>query len=383
MLEKKDIKEPWEPERGLDDPVLMYVLSFLYDDTCISLPIFQGRKLLALCKELNIQPIVYEKLKSSSDDSLKDKPWFRALRVESLKIAGASSYRQQTIERVVGTLHQAGIKPILLKGPALGNTVYPRMHWRTSSDIDLLIDPKEWEVANESLIKLGYQSSPCLNWGYLSFEKSYTPTNYYPESPLIELHLRLNNRPLLCVFSYQELVENAVQTTIGNQVVWIPERIDHFIYLCVHRVGHFPQDRRFAWLLDLFYLSRSFSESDWQKVVDLALKKEVATILKICLDDLYLVFKISAPDAALAVLEKRVASGNEASVRYVRQRYSKAQDLLNRWLEIPSFRAKFAYLWRWVIPPKSYMSASFKSEHVLLQHVERFMKGIRKYFGVG
>jgi hypothetical protein len=381
MHPKRNLKELWEPEQGLEDPVLQHALFYLHGDIEVPLSNCDGDRFLDLCKKLNIQPIVYEKLKAGSKGSFVNEPWFTHLRLESLKIAGACAYRQQTLARVVGSMQQAGMKPILLKGPALGNTVYPRVHWRTSHDIDLLIDPEDWDSANECLTQLGYQSAPCLNWGYLSFEKCYSASENYPESPLIELHLRLNNRPLLCVFSYQELLEKAVKISIENEAVWIPDKVDHFIYLCVHRAGHFPQDRRFAWLLDLFYLGQSFSANDWQKVVELAIDKEVATILKVCLEDVNRVLKFGAPEKVMFDLQKQVASGRETSAGYLEQRYSKAHDLVNRWLEIPTAKAKFSYLWRWIFPPNSYMAASFQSKHTLLRHGERIVKGVRKYFG--
>lgn len=380
MRQSKDPKELWEPRRGLEDPVLRYVLSFLVKSDCPPLQGDQGDRILDQCKALNIQPIVYESLKEDSDKDLNDSTWFQTLRVESLKIAGACSYRQQTIHRIVKALHRAGTKPILLKGPALAHTVYPHAHWRTSFDIDLLINASEWGTANEVMLELGYQSSTCLNWGFLSFEKSYAPSETYPEAPLVELHLRLNNRPALCVFSYQELLVNATLMDLLGEHVLIPNKIEHFIYLCVHRIGHFPEDRRFAWLMDLYFLSRTFSDQEWEQLVELADVKKVVNILRVCLEDLNHVLQLEIPGSVRSTLDKRSADEGEESSRYLYQRYSKAHDLVNRWLEIPSTKTKLAYLWRWIFPPKSYMNASFKSKHGLLQHMERILKGIRKYF---
>lgn len=360
--------------------MLRYVLSFLVKSDCPSLLGDHGDRILDQCKALNIQPIVYESLKADSGKDVNLSTWFQTLRVESLKIAGACSYRQQTIHRLAKALHRAGTKPILLKGPALAHTVYPHAHWRTSVDIDLLIDDSEWETANEVLLSLGYRSNPSLNWGYLSFEKSFIPSESYPEAPLVELHLRLNNRPALCVFSYQELLENAEQIAFLDEKVRIPNKMEHFVYLCVHRIGHFPEDRRFAWLMDLYFLSRTFSDQEWEQLVELADVKQVLSILRVCLEDLNHVLKLEIPDTVRRTLDKRSVDEGEESSRYLYQRYSKAHDLVNRWLEIPTTKTKLGYLRRWIFPPKSYMNASFKSKHGLLQHMERVLKGIRKYF---
>lgn len=376
-----EFKEFWIPKQGLQDPVLQYLLSMILKEGCPDDSCEDGQRLLELSRELNVQPIVYEVLKTEATAEQSEQTWFQQLRIDSLKIAGACSLRQKTIQKLTQVLHQAGIKPILLKGPALAWTVYPQTHWRTSYDVDFLIHPSDWDAASDLMVEMGYQSHPCLNWGYLSYEKSFFPSDDYPEAPLIELHLRLNNRPDLCVFSYDELLKSADRISIHGEEILIPDKVEHFIYLCIHRIGHYPNDRRFAWVMDLALLSRQFTEDEWKKLIELSIQKRVSRIVKVCLDDVILVLQITIPDFVMHGISGEGSVNREPSSKYLHQRYSKIHDLFNRWLEIPTARRKLAYLLRWIFPPRSYMNKFYQSRYILLQHFERLYKGVRKYFG--
>ncbi|MGE0487976.1 MAG: nucleotidyltransferase family protein [Vulcanimicrobiota bacterium] len=76
--------------------------------------------------------------------------------------------RRQTVE-LVTELNQVGVVPILLKGAALANFVYPDPALRPMSDIDLLIAPADWEVAWQRLEQLGWRY-----WGWASHTYTFS-----------------------------------------------------------------------------------------------------------------------------------------------------------------------------------------------------------------
>jgi hypothetical protein len=61
-----------------------------------------------------------------------------------------------TLEHIHAVLAPKGIRPVVLKGPHLAHTVYPRSDDRTWTDLDLLVAPAEFPAALEALVASGY-----------------------------------------------------------------------------------------------------------------------------------------------------------------------------------------------------------------------------------
>jgi hypothetical protein len=69
----------------------------------------------------------------------------------------------------------------------------------------------------------------------------------------------------------------------------------------------------------------------------------------------------------------------EPSAIYTKDRRSKGGDFFRRWMEIPSFKDKGAYLLRWLCPPQDYMDHVYGRKHPLRQYGDRIRCGIKKY----
>jgi hypothetical protein len=84
-------------------------------------------------------------------------------------------FLQLISQRVTAILADAGIRSTVLKGPLLGENIYGDPGRRLSSDIDLLVSPKELQTAVEVVGALGYE----------------TPTDYVQDCGLPLLHFVL------------------------------------------------------------------------------------------------------------------------------------------------------------------------------------------------
>jgi len=60
-----------------------------------------------------------------------------------------------TIE-VVGALREAGLEPVLLKGPVIARWLYDGPGERTYDDVDLLLGPRDFEAGTQVLARLGF-----------------------------------------------------------------------------------------------------------------------------------------------------------------------------------------------------------------------------------
>ena len=372
--------EFWMPEKGLEDPCFRGVLDFWFHRNLNVFDNSNPKEILELTRKLNIQSVIYSLLRKRGISLANGHETFQILRKEALQIAGACAYRHHTIEMLSNRFDRAGIKPIWIKGPSLACTVYPYSDWRTYKDFDLLIAPDDWNVAVQVMEDHGYSSTTCLNWGFFSFEKSFRALDDIPESVDVELHCRLSNRARLCVFSFDELTEDASDASSLSFPFLIPHPVKHFIFVCLHRIGHHPHDRRFTWLMDMMYLVNQFSDNDWEKVIEYSKSKKVSKIILQSLIEVKDIFPVIIPGEVINGLKKQSGSQLEPSEVFLTTHRSKWIDLWTRWWEMPGAFKKIDYLLHWMIPPDNYMDENFGRKSFLEQHKDRFLKALKKYF---
>lgn len=373
--------EYWMPEKGIEDSCFKRLLDFWFHDSRAIFDATEHEQILKLVSELNVQPIIYQLTRQRKIKSSGDLPWMNVVRTQALQIAATCAYRHHILKELSNLFYQSGICPIWLKGPGLGNSVYPRPEWRTYKDFDLLIAPSQWSKAVHLMNNAGYNSARCLNWGFLSFEKSFHPINDIPGSVDVELHYKLSNRPRLNIFSYEELLEDVKDLSNFSFSFLVPHPVKHFIYVCLHRVGHHPNDRRFTWLLDMMYLIENFNEQDWSQVLELSDRKQVSKIILKSLNDIQLIFLIEVPKFVTVELTKQSESRSEPSEIFLSFQRNKWMDLWSRWWDMPGLAIKLKYLSHWAFPPKNYMDELVGSNPLVIQHKDRFVNGIKKYFG--
>ena len=85
------------------------------------------------------------------------------------------------VTRICRVLHDANLEYLLLKGPALALSVYPKPSQRSSSDVDILVAGEDIEPACDALKSIGYR----LDWPDASLAY-VTDTTASPESEYIE-----------------------------------------------------------------------------------------------------------------------------------------------------------------------------------------------------
>jgi hypothetical protein len=88
------------------------------------------------------------------------------------------------VEPLIGRLQAAGVTTTVLKGVSFATRYYPEPHLRVMSDIDLLVDPEELDVAAEVLRAAGFEQ-PDTEWR----PGHHAPPLRHPQSGLwVELH---------------------------------------------------------------------------------------------------------------------------------------------------------------------------------------------------
>jgi hypothetical protein len=189
------------------------------------------------------------------------------LRASSL----ANHRRLAELDRVARLLQEGGVTVIALKGAALAEPLYGRPGLRPMSDLDLLVAPKDVELAERILAPAGFLLPDRLDAHDFREHHYHLPLESESTGETLELHWRISDDPRN---SWEEGIwERALPT--GRPGVLRLDPASEFVHLAVHAARHAPLNRvlasrsdgcrlatlpgsgnRLIWLLDLWKLMR-------------------------------------------------------------------------------------------------------------------------------
>lgn len=155
-------------------------------------PLDEWRTLLSLLKPHWIFALLSSHVRTWPADCRPPAEVMAFLEGGLLQAGARSLVAGRQIQRIAGTLQDAGIPVLLLKGPALARTLYPDMALRQSSDIDLLVQPQNIPATEDILGTLGYS---CPDRIFRTSRHSCHHETFLPGGPGIpvELHWEADN----------------------------------------------------------------------------------------------------------------------------------------------------------------------------------------------
>ncbi len=194
--------------------------------------------------------------------------------------------QRSALRRAVARLNSRGIDAVLLKGAAVGPTIYPERSLRTMTDIDIWVPAGQLNAAVTSLLDHGFEVparghptgrvSPAISQHRLRATDSGT---------LIELHGAVRSLEMLSPERVARCWARAVPLSGDNE--W-PVRIPRADDMLLHIALHLAATNRFAnsqvGLLDLALLLEARRDQfDWAAVVADARTEGVAVYLALAL----------------------------------------------------------------------------------------------------
>jgi len=169
--------------------------------------------------------------------------------------------------KVVSAMHGAGIRPVLLKGPAVARWLYPDdLLARSYTDIDLLVAPGQRPAAHQVLRDLGFgERSVILDW-----EPAHAQVWALSDlRAVVDLHRTLHGMEHLPEQQVWDVVARNPSTCVVRGVpVDIPGPTVRALHLALHlhvRDGLGSQ----AWT-DLERGVRHIDPREWEQAADLA-----------------------------------------------------------------------------------------------------------------
>ncbi|MGC4118183.1 MAG: nucleotidyltransferase family protein [Myxococcales bacterium] len=207
-------------------------------------------------------------------------PSFQAPEAELL----AARFRTAKLTRLtrvaLETLDARGVQAVVLKGVGLAARFYPEVWLRPTSDIDLLVHPRDLDGARAALGLAGYREFEGPAESVFDFSQHCSFAG--PDRELVELHFTL-----VCGFQSKFDSEGlfARSTTIEVErgtVLPVLGLEDALVHMCAHAAHH-----RFGgakWLFDLKLLALDSSQGvDWAKCVRLARQARVQSAVGMAL----------------------------------------------------------------------------------------------------
>ena len=196
----------------------------------------QPNQLYALAETHGLEMLLYRGLAALRDNSLAD----LTARLEHTLTENAVLYEfvyPGQLAALLDALERAGVETLVLKGFALGQTVYGQAVLRPYGDFDLLVRESWLETAEQALIALGYQpdeSQASRAW-YRAHHHHLAPLVHPTHLP-VEIHWGLVTPGSSIVVNVDDVWAEARPLEVSG--VWTrvlsPEHL--LVYLCIHAV---------------------------------------------------------------------------------------------------------------------------------------------------
>ncbi len=175
-------------------------------------------------------------------------------------------------------LNQNQLKVTVYKGHYLIDAIYNQSNLRTSTDIDILIEPKDLWIVKDLLLSLGYNLViPEYNLPEKKatiFKKIENEIAFFtPNGSLVDLHFKLFKNPYYLKTTEWKTIETIYEGR-KMQVLCMP---NIFVYLIVHGKKH--DWSRLKWLLDIVQFYSIFKEEDWVEVDKIIIENDLQNVL--------------------------------------------------------------------------------------------------------
>lgn len=260
-------REPGVVQPGGDRAASDLVRALLSPAGVGALPPGQWQAALPALHEQRLIPFVYAHLRRTA--VWRALPGFvqQALSDDFQRFSVRAYLLDAELAAVSAALAGAGVDVLLLKGAALGRTVYASTAERPAGDLDLLIRSEQVERARQALHDLGYRAGG-LYW-LPRWQRRYRAELAMLRQAedgshiLVELHWALVEAPFYIDQIPLDEIWQAAHPAPQLAGAWLPDPATLLIHCCAHLALHHSQDMRLFWLLDVDRLAR-WPALDWQ-----------------------------------------------------------------------------------------------------------------------
>ena len=269
------------------------------------------------------------------------------------------------LERVVGAMGSAGVRPLLLKGVALAYRHYPEPSLRPRYDTDLLVHRTDLAAVGRAMHALGYRRLTLIPGDLVMPQVHFEKTDRLGACHAYDVHWKIANpQPFTDLLPIDELRSRSVDVPALGSWARALGDVDALLLACIHRVAHHHDSTRLLWVYDIHLIASGLDRQAFARFTDLA---GANALTAICARGLRLArerFHTAVPDEAMDALTARTTS--EPSAVFLRHGRRKVEILLSDLRLVGSWSARWAMLRQHLFPPASYMLQRYDVSNRLL-----------------
>ena len=197
------------------------------------------------------------------------------------------------------------IDVMLLKGPALGITVYPRFVDRPMWDLDVLVPDARAREAWEAMVEKGWKPAPIRASEEFYDEHHHLRPLDDPRNVgcVLEIHRELMPGESPFGFAATDFWSAAEQVDLEGRRIHVPHITHQVVHLSTHFAwSHMMDSAGWRTFRDLAWIAREL-DVDWDEVVELARATKAATCCYWTLRLARTLVALDVPDSVLRELQ--------------------------------------------------------------------------------
>jgi glycosyltransferase involved in cell wall biosynthesis len=187
---------------------------------------------------------------------------------ETLFEAAHAIAQDATLAEVVAELHEDGIRPLLVRGPAVARWLYDDPAERPYGDVDLLVAPGSYGAAGEALARLGFEDRSAG----LRIDEHHPNESHWvrvrDRHVCVDLHHSLSLVAVAPAIAWARLTAGSGRLAIAGIEIDIPSPAAHLVVLALHAAHHGVEQPKP--LADLAHAKDRVPFATWQDAAALA-----------------------------------------------------------------------------------------------------------------
>jgi hypothetical protein len=216
-------------------------------------------KVLELAQRESVIPLLSDRLSTVEPELVPGKTLAEFKR-RHIEAAAFGLVLGGELLRVLEVIEARGIRVLTFKGPALAQTAYGNLSSRMFSDVDLIVDDRDFAACQAHLESHNY--SLVVDYGFeKGFRRKGSPT-------MIDVHRRITPRSFPCRLRFDDLsARREMVTLLGAEMPSLSVG-DNLLVLSLQVTrGRYENDASLAKLADVAALLHRFPEIDWEALL--------------------------------------------------------------------------------------------------------------------
>lgn len=235
----------------------------------VSWPVCNREEIVKNISTCGVAPLLYWLLRNSPAAEGTFSDVFLALKTAYLSTAITNANTYRYLGHLLDAFSDRGIRAIVLKGAALAELVYPKRELRPMSDVDILLNETDLELAESVMRDLRYtpnEAKGSRQW-YRSFHHHLVPYISRDSSVAIELHQHIVPRSMWSRIPVADLWTRARPAQLASRHALVLSPEDQLLHVSIHASSCNYYRSALRSLYDVAFVLRGYAqELDWNEL---------------------------------------------------------------------------------------------------------------------